>query len=127
MNDELQQKAVHKDENVQKELNAPIADPTGVSAEDQAFLDLIVQMLNDGKIDAYKPSCLFNDDVYDKLDTKRQGAVDMASVNMLSAIRNIKDLYDNGFKDSFQIQNLVHQLRVKKEAFEDTDGDLFII
>ncbi|MBL4694533.1 hypothetical protein JKY72_04150 [Candidatus Gracilibacteria bacterium] len=127
MNDELQQKAVHKDENTQKELNAPTVDPTGVSPEDSAFLDLLIQMVGDGKIELYKPSSLFNDEVYDKLDTKRQGSVDMASINMLSAIRNIKDLYENGFKDSFQIQNLVHDLRVKKEAFEDTDGDLFII
>lgn len=112
---------------VQQDLNKPLADPTGVSAEDQAFLNDLVQKVESGQIDVYKPSSLLNLDVYGKLTEEQQGQVDMEALNMLTKVREIHDLHKAGFRDTFQIQNLVHAVRLKKEEFEKSLGDVFII
>ena len=39
------------DENVQKMINEPQPDPTGVNQDDQEFLKLIIKLLEDGTID----------------------------------------------------------------------------
>lgn len=115
------------DAQVQQNLNQPTVDPTGVSDEDQAFLNEIVAKIDGGQIDIHKPSTLLNMDVYGKLTEEQQGQVDMEAMNMLPKIREISDLHKAGFQQTFQIQNLVHAVRLKKEEFEKTLGDVFII
>ncbi len=127
MDDDSTIKEVYKDEQTQKELNTPLADPTGLDAEDKEFLDLVLRLIDEGNIDLYKPETLFNKAVYDSLEGKLQGHADLEAVNMLGAIRDIKDLHDNNFGDSFQIQNLVKRARMTKERIETEKGDLFII
>ena len=128
MNDENQQKSVFIDEATQRNLNTPLQDSTGkLDGKDQEFLNLIISLIDDNKINLYQPSTLVNSEVYDKLDELAQGKVDLESINMLAAIREIKDLYDNGFKETFQMENVVHKLRISKERIEDAGGDLFII
>jgi len=128
MDDENQQKSVFMDEATQKNLNTPLQDNTGsMDGKDQEFLNLIISLIDDGKINLYKPSSLLKNEIYDKLDDKAKGEVDLAAMNMLNAIREIKGLNDNGFKETFQMQNLVHRLRMNKEQLESADGDVFII
>ncbi|MFC1615987.1 hypothetical protein ACFL21_02505 [Patescibacteria group bacterium] len=125
--EEKQQLAVFQDKKTQKDLNKPLEDPTGISEEDQNFLELIIELIDEGKIDLYKPASLFNHEVYDKLDQEKQGKADLEAVNILSAIRDIHGLYKNDMKETFQMQNLVHRLRETKERIEAEGGDLFII
>lgn len=125
--DENKQKAVFVDDKTQKELNAPLSDPTGVDPADQEFLEMVVKMIDEGVIDLYKPDSLINHEFYDTLSEDRQGKADLEAVNLLSALRDIKGLYDGGFKDTFQIQNLVHRVRNTKERLEEEGGDMFII
>ena len=128
MNDENQQKSVFIDEATQRNLNTPLQDNTGrLDGKDQEFLNLIISLIDEKKIDLYQPATLINNEVYDKLDEKAQGQVDLEAINMLTAIREIKGLYDNGFKETFQMENLVHRLRMTKERLEETGGDVFII
>ncbi len=128
MNDENQQKSVFMDEATQRNLNTPLQDNTGrLDGKDQEFLNLIISLIDEKKIDLYQPATLINNEVYDKLDEKAQGQVDLEAINMLTAIREIKGLYDNGFKETFQMENLVHRLRMTKERLEETGGDVFII
>ncbi len=115
------------DEKTQQALNTPVADPTGVNNEDQEFLELILKLVNEGKINLYSPSSLINEAYYNTLSEESRGKVDMEAVNMLTSIRNIKDLHDAGFTDSFQIQNMVAAVRNTKERLEEDQGDLFII
>lgn len=125
--DESQQKAVYKDPQVQKELNTPLSDPTGVSNENDKFLHLVISLINDEKIKLHTPSTLINKAVYDDLSEEKQGLADMEAVNLLSAIREIKDLFDAGYKDTYQMQNLVERVRNTKERIEEKGGDLFVI
>ena len=128
MDDENQQKSVFMDEATQKNLNTPLQDNTGsMDGKDQEFLNLIISLIDDGKINLYQPSSLLKNEIYEKLDDKAKGEVDLAAMNMLNAIREIKGLNDNGFKETFQMQNLVHRLRMSKEQLESADGDVFII
>ena len=128
MNDENQQKSVFIDEATQRNLNTPLQDSTGrLDGKDQEFLNLIISLIDDKKIDLYQPSTLINNAVYDKLDEQEQGKVDLEAMNMLTAIREIKGLYDNGYKETFQMENIVHRLRITKERLEEVSGDVFII
>ncbi len=128
MTDENQQKSVFKDDATQRSLNTPLQDSTGsLDGKDQEFLNLVISLIDDKKIDLYQPSTLINSGIYDKLDDLAKGKVDLESINMLAGIREMKGLYDNGFQDTYQMANLVHRLRLTKERLEETAGDVFII
>ena len=115
------------DPQVQKELNTPLKSQEPVNPADQAFLELIVKLVNEGTINLYRPDTLLNDAVYEKLDNLQKGKTDIEAQNMLTAIRNIKGLYDAGYKDTYQIFYQVSELRLSKERLENLGGDLFII
>lgn len=113
------------DEQTQKRLNEPLK--YNGSSQNKDFLEMLVKLINEGKIQIYKPDTLINHEVYDKLDQTAQGKTDYEAVNMLMIIREIKGLYDAGYKETYQIDNLVERLRVSKERLEVQGGDLFII
>ncbi|MBT4917118.1 hypothetical protein HON58_01645 [Candidatus Peregrinibacteria bacterium] len=125
--DENQQKQVHKDEDTQKELNAPISDPTGVDKKDEEFFEIVSGLVKDGKINLYQPSTLLNKPVYEKLSEDAQGKIDLKAINLLAALRQIMDLSEAGFSDSYQIQNQVEAFRHTKRRAEEESGDVFII
>ncbi|PIR55206.1 hypothetical protein COU74_02270 [Candidatus Peregrinibacteria bacterium CG10_big_fil_rev_8_21_14_0_10_36_19] len=127
MNTDTKQKTNLMDDKVQQELNTPLVDPSGFDAEDKALLSLILELLKSGKIDFYKPDSLINFNVYDKLDEEMKGKIDFEAVNLTTAIREISDLHEGGFDESYQMQNLVHRVRLTKERIEDASGDLFLI
>jgi hypothetical protein len=111
----------------QQKLNKPLEVQEGFNAEDEAFLQLIVSKVEAKEIDLYRPSSLLNNSVYDKLDEKAQGKADFDAVNLLSAIREIYNLWKMGEKNSYQIQNQVHRIRMTKERLEEEAGDIYII
>lgn len=125
--EEDQQTGVHKDEETQQILNAPMAKEDSLHSEDEEFLKLLIRMIDEGKIGLHQPSSLINREVYDKLDEQTQGKVDMEAMNLLNAIRNIKNLHDSGFHNTYQIENMVETLKATKERLEQEGGDLFII
>jgi predicted HTH domain antitoxin len=127
LTEENQQKAVYKDEKTQKELNTPLSDPAGVGENNEQFLNLIISLINEGKIDLYKPATLINQNLYDQLTEDKKGKVDLEAMNLLSAIREIKGLFDTGNKDTYQMKNLVERVKNTKERLEEEGGDLFII
>ena len=115
------------DDTMQAELNKPLTDPTGISAEDMSFLTEVMAKVDTGDINLLVIDTLINHEVYDKLDEVSQGRIDIEAHNILSTLRQIRTLWDLKETDSFQIQNLVHQLRISKERFEGKEGDVFII
>ncbi|MBD3360976.1 hypothetical protein GF366_04210 [Candidatus Peregrinibacteria bacterium] len=124
---EKEQKSVFVDKKTQEELNKPLSDPIGISRENHDFLEKIVDLIEKEKIDLYKPETLINREYYDKLTEREQGKADFEAVNLLSALREIKDLYDLGKIDTYQMQNLLERIRNTKERLEEEGGDLFII
>lgn len=110
-----------------KKLNAPLLDPNWKNQADEDFLNLLIKHIQEGKINLYRPSTLINFEVYDKLPTEAQGKTDLEAMNLLSAIREMKGLFDNGFLHSFQMENLVQRIRGTKERLEKEAGNIFII
>lgn len=125
MSDTNQQTAVFIDEQTQKELNAPLK--YDGSSQNKDFLDKLVKLINEGKIQVYKPDTLINPEIYDKLEESAKGKADYEAINLLNIVREIKGLYDAGYKDTYQMDNLVEKLRVTKERLEVQGGDIFII
>ncbi|MBI5755248.1 hypothetical protein HZA41_03455 [Candidatus Peregrinibacteria bacterium] len=116
------------DEKIQQEIiNTPQNDPTGVDPKDAEFLTTIMKLIEKGTINLHQPSSLLNQTIYDALTPDAQGKVDITAFNILSEIRQIHGLQKAGYTQTFQIQNLVRQVRLKKEGLEGVSGDVFIL
>jgi len=115
---------------VQYILNKPIkiqpklykADP-----KDKSFLKDIIAKVDSGQIQLFTPSTLLNNEVYNQLPAEMKAKAYYDILTLLSKIRQVKKLWDAGEKDSYQILNLVHSLRLTKESLESAEGDVFII
>jgi len=115
------------DSNVQKMINNPQMDPTGIEASDTQYLETIIKLINDGKLDLHTPKTLMKAQLYNSLDDKAKGLADMNAVTLLNDLRQMKKLYDSNNTSSFQIQNLIHRIRNVKKRIEDICGDVYII
>lgn len=115
------------DPETQKVLNTPLAIPAGNDPKDEEFLNSVLDLISKGTIDLYKPETLINHVVYNQLPVDKKGKADIEAFNILAKIRDIKGLLDAGFRDTFQIQNLVQSVRHIKERLEMEGGDVFII
>lgn len=125
MNDETQQKAVFVNPQIQQELNTPLK--SGGSSQNREFLEMLIKLIEEGKINLYNPDSLINHAIYEKLDQQAQGKADYEAMNLLASIREIRGLHDAGYSDTYQMDNLVERLRVTKERLENIGGDIFII
>ncbi len=108
-------------------LNQPLAHPQGLSAEDEQFLNMLMEKIDKKEIDLYRPSTLLNAAVYEKLDETAKGKADFDAVNLLTTIREIRKLWMLNQRNTYQIENLTHQIRLTKERLEVLGGDIFII
>ncbi|MBI5413782.1 hypothetical protein HZA42_05545 [Candidatus Peregrinibacteria bacterium] len=115
------------DPQTQKRLNEPLVKPTGISPENQAFLNMVLDKVDRGQINLLMPSTLINHAIYDQLPPEKQGKVDFDAVNLLTTLRNIYDLWKIDKQPTFQIENMVHQVRVTKERLEEISGDVYVI
>ena len=111
----------------QKKLNEPLAKPGGISPEDQAFLNMVLDKVERKEINLMQPSSLINHAVYDSLSPEHQGKVDFDAVNLCSTLRETCDLWKYYKTPTFQIENLVHRVRVTKERLEEISGDVYVI
>ncbi|MEK7524373.1 MAG: hypothetical protein AAB588_05095 [Patescibacteria group bacterium] len=111
----------------QKILNQPLQKKAGLSAEDQAFLNLVVDRVDRGEIKLLQPDTLINHAIYDALPEEQKGKVDFDAVNLASTLRNIYDLWKAEPIATFQIENMVRQARLTKERFEEISGDVYVI
>lgn len=115
------------DPKTQQRLNQPLTKSQGLSQEDQAFLSMVLDKVDRKEINLMQPSSLINHAVYDKLPEDKRGKVDFDAVNLLTTLRNIYDLWKAYQTPTFQIENMVHQVRVTKERLEEISGDVYVI
>ena len=115
------------DENTRKILNKPLVDDSGFDPKDEEFLNLVVRLVDDRRINLYSPHSLINEAVYNGLTEKQQGKVDFDGVNLLATLRNIYNLWQIEKQPTFQIQNMVEQVRATKERLEEISGDVYIV
>lgn len=121
----------YKDQDIapdtQAMLNKPIEHPEELDIDDKKFLTMLMEKIDKGEIDLYRPSTLLNFSVYDKLDEKAKGKADFDALNLLGTIREIRKLWNTGERNSYQMENLTHRIRVTKERLEEIGGDIYII
>lgn len=110
---------------VQQRLNKPMA--TSYSSEDEMFLNMIISMVDEKKINLYTPDSLINHSVYDTLDLTGKGKADQNAMIMLTKIREIYNLVKAIPEPNFQVKNLVASLRQNKESVEKLAGNIFVI
>lgn len=108
-------------------VNKPLASAEILSSENEDFLNMVMDKVNSGEINVHTPQTLINLPVYEKLTEAEQDKMDIYAVNMLSSIRRIQDLYLIDQKQTYQMQNLLEEFRLRKEETERTFGDVFII
>lgn len=111
----------------QKKLNEPLVNPSGLSREDETFLNLVVEKVENKEINLMQPSSLINHAVYDQLSPEKQGKIDFDAVNLAATLRNIYELWKFYQKPTYQIQNLVHKVRLTKERLEQISGDVYVL
>lgn len=111
----------------QKRLSQPLPKLLGLAAEDEAFLNMVVAKVESKEIDLYRPSSLLNMAVYSSLTQLQQGKVDYDAVNLLSTLRTIYGLWKANPTATYQVENLVHSVRVTKERLEEISGDVYVI
>jgi hypothetical protein len=123
----LEKAAVETSPETQEVLNKPLNNPTGLDEKDVLFLKMLVEKIEKGELNLFRPSSLFNNAVYINLSAENQGKAELDAFNMLAAIRDIYRLWKDNEKDTYQMENLVHRIRVTKERLEEIGGDIFII
>ncbi len=117
----------HIADDVQENLNKPLADPAGFDPADEQFLNEVVAKFDDGSISPHSPSSLLNEAIYEKLDDTKKGKADQNAFNMLTALRNIYNLWKAHPEPTFQIKNEIHRIRLTKEGLEGELGDVYVI
>lgn len=112
---------------LQNKMNKPPVDPQGFNPDDEAFLQEIIAKVESETINVYSPSSLYNEELVESLDQETQARIEITAQSLLAHIRNIVSLWEYEKQPTYQIKNLIHQLRVTKERFELEEGDVFII
>ncbi len=111
----------------QKKLSQPLVKQQGLSAEDEAFLNLVVAKVDSGEIKLLQPSTLINQTVYGGLSEMNQGKIDFEALNLLSDLRTIYGLWKQNLTATYQAENMVRSVRLRKENLETISGDVFVI
>ena len=107
-------------------LNTPLAGGT-LGPEDEAFLHMLLGLVEDGTLNLYAPGTLRNDAVYETLSPEAKVSAERHSHSMMAKIRDIIQLQNAPMDTNYQVQNLVRSLRLNKEQMEAYSGDIFII
>lgn len=123
----LQQANVEISPKAQEELNKPLGHPGGLGEEDREFLTMLVGKIEKKEINLYQPSSLLNRAVYDSLSDQGKAKAELDALNMLNTIRDIYRLWQAGHRDTYQLENIVHRVRVTKERLEEAGGDIYVI
>ncbi len=110
----------------QQMLNQPLVHGS-MEETDRQFLALIIEKIEKKEILLYQPSSLLNHATYDSLPIEKKESVELDAFNLLSTIREIYRLWQANLKETYQIENLVHKIRLTKERLEAKGGDLYII
>ncbi len=109
----------------QKELGKPHED--GVLGDKHtAFIQTLLTLLDQGKIDTKNTQSLIHADVYRGLPLDLKARVDLAIPNIVTLLERIMDLHVRPENDdSYEMKSLIESLWLSKERIEK-DADVFI-
>jgi hypothetical protein len=117
------------DEQTQSRLNQPFSNASSsLSADDKAFLENLIKRVESGEIELHTPGTIMNQEVYDQLPSAKKAEADLFVNSTLFVIRQVYDFYHSDFENnSDMMQNMVQELRMKKEMLEKDMGDVLKI
>ncbi len=110
---------------LQRELGKPHEDNV-LTADHEAFIQTVLALLDQKKIDTTNPQSFIHDHVYRKLSLELKAKVDLAIPNIITLLERIIDLHVRPEKDdSYEMKNLIESLWLSKERIEK-HADVFI-
>lgn len=103
----------------QKKIGQAVEGKMG--SEHTNFLKHVIDLLDRKEIDAYNPSSLLNQDVYDGLDDEWQARVDKALPNITDQLRRIEGFYRSTAtpNSSPQLETMIEHLWQMKQQIEE--------
>ena len=111
-------------EKEQEELGKPQA--TALSDEYENFLQTVISLIDEGKVDTKNPSSFINDDIYEGLDDELRAKTDQAIPNLASLLDRIMDFHSREESDeSIEMKGLIDMLWQAKQRIEE-HADVFI-
>ncbi len=117
----------HKDLPEKAQVHAGQAIAGDMSAQSTEFLQTVLAMIKDGKIDPNQPESFINKDVYDALDQEWKAKADLASINIAHQLQRIKEFYesDKTPNASPQLETMIASLWQMKQRIEEK-ADVFV-
>lgn len=112
---------------LQGAMNNPPLDPDGIDVTDEQYLEIIMKMIEGKKIDLLSPRSLLNLDIYEKLSSDKEYKVDMNTQILMARLRDIHELWKRGEKKTYQMKQLIAELRQTESRVENECGDVFVI
>jgi len=114
------------DENLQKKINQPLT--TGaLKKEESEFLNIVMKKIDDKEIRLLEPNSILNLNIYEKLNSENEGKVDLIKNHILLILRQIRSMWNLNHQETLQMQNLIAEVKYKKEECEKKYGDVFKI
>jgi hypothetical protein len=106
-------------EKEQKNAGAPIKGKMDKKHND--FMQTVIKLIDNKKIDIDDPLTFLKSDVYEKLDDEWQDRTDIALVNIADQLRLINEFYRSKEtpEESPQLQTMVEQLWQMKQKIEE--------
>lgn len=111
---------------VQARMNQTMVDPSGFDPEDQAFLNRILEKVENGSIQLYRADSLLNTSVYERLSPELKAKADQNALVMLGQIRTLVDFMKANSEPTYEVKNMVEVLHETKKRLE-SEADLFVI
>ena len=102
--------------------------PQAVSLTDEhsSFLDTVIKLIDDGKIDTKDPQSFIKSDVYNGLSDEWKAKTDQAVPNIITLLEHVMDLHSREEEDaSAEMKNLIETLWQAKQRIEE-HADVFI-
>lgn len=112
---------------LQASMNTPTIDPDGIDVSDEQYLEIIMKMIDGGKINLMDPRSLLNLNIYEKLNPQQEYKVDMNTQIIMARLRDISDLWKRGEKKTYQMKGLIASLRQAESRVEQDCGNVFVI
>lgn len=117
------------DQSTQNMLNKPWSDAsTSLSADDKAFLEMLIKHIESGEIKLHTPSSIINQTTYDQLNGEQKAKTELWINATIALIRQVNDFYHSEFDNNSDMMiSMVKELRAKKEILEKEIGDVLKI
>ncbi len=113
--------AKHKNLSEKAQVKAGKAIEGKMDKEHTQFLQKLIKLLDEKKIDTLVPESFLNKKIYDKMPQEWQGKATLALVNIVDQVRRIETFYRSKQTpdSSPQLQTMIEHLWQMKQRIED--------